>query len=159
MYLLYVNLSTQEAEANKSLNLRSAWSTEWVPRQPELHLVKPCLEKSIIKIKIIIKYIFVWLIIIVILLWGITSVFSIVDSVNNLYFPQNTFCDDAVISVTAPSVRSYSLTWGLGDIHLDSAILICCVMFPSCSRFLLCGARSTTLGLWMFPCLMCTFMN
>jgi hypothetical protein len=32
-----LNPSTREAEAGKSLNWRPAWSTKWVPGQPELH--------------------------------------------------------------------------------------------------------------------------
>jgi hypothetical protein len=31
------NLSTWESEAGRYLNLRPAWSTEWVPGQPGLH--------------------------------------------------------------------------------------------------------------------------
>jgi hypothetical protein len=31
------NPSTLEAEAGGFLSLRPAWSTEWVPEQPELH--------------------------------------------------------------------------------------------------------------------------
>jgi hypothetical protein len=31
------NPSTWEAEAGRSLGLRPAWTTEWVPEQPGLH--------------------------------------------------------------------------------------------------------------------------
>jgi hypothetical protein len=31
------NYSTWEAEARRFLSLRTAWSTKWVPGQPELH--------------------------------------------------------------------------------------------------------------------------
>jgi hypothetical protein len=33
--------SIPEAEAGRSLNLRPAWSTEKIPRQPELHRETP----------------------------------------------------------------------------------------------------------------------
>ena len=39
------NPSTQEAEAGGFLSSRPAWSTEWVPGQPQGYTEKPCLEK------------------------------------------------------------------------------------------------------------------
>ena len=39
------NPSTQEAEAGRFLSLRPAWSTQQVPRQPELYIETLSLKK------------------------------------------------------------------------------------------------------------------
>jgi hypothetical protein len=46
------NPSTQEVESGGFLSLRTVWSTEWVPEQPELHRETPFQKQNKTKQKL-----------------------------------------------------------------------------------------------------------